>query len=83
MNSLTATALEWHNQGQDDKRVLDNTVSDLVDRVIDDYDLNIEPNEYEQVVLDQWLIQLIKWLKLPNEMAIWKNTRPIWLSMRN
>lgn len=52
MNSLTATALEWHNQGQDDKRVLDNTVSDLVDRVIDDYDLNIEPNEYEQVVLD-------------------------------
>ena len=45
MNKLTKMALEWHSDGLDDKRVLDNVADELMYDLLEEYGIELSDRE--------------------------------------
>lgn len=57
MNKLTKMALEWHSDGLDDKRVLDNVLDEVLYGFLDKY--GIELSDREEPRLEMLLRSII------------------------
>lgn len=45
MNKLTKMAQEWHNDGHDDGKVLDNVVATVIYDFLEEYDIELSDRE--------------------------------------
>ena len=63
MNKLTKLALEWHSDGLDDKRVLDNVLDEVLYDFLDKYALELSDREEPrlEMILRSIISENIDW----------------------
>lgn len=63
---LTKMALEWHSDGLDDRRVLDNVLDEVLYDFLDEYDLELSDREEPrlEILLRSIISENIDWEEL-------------------
>lgn len=56
MKKITDMALDWHSEGMTDKQVVDNVADDIMNEIIDKYDLDL--NEPQIAKLEMLLCEI-------------------------